>query len=175
MSEQTVVIGDVVKVREGVTNNHSWTIWKVTDGNGTDLGSCLDDVANAARPLVGKRAVIVNEIEENHKDGKVFKNLKLRSVEPEPEQTAGNGDVDWDGKDKRICRQACLKVAAAVAPHLSAPGDVITVTDLLAIAGKLELWVYRDFEDESPVDFPIPAGGFTGSDQPPLSDDDIPF
>lgn len=177
MGEQTVVVGDVIRVRDGVTNNHPWTIWKVTDGNGSDLGSCLDDVANAARPLIGKRAVVVNEVETTQKDGKTYNNLKLRSVEPAQEETAagGNGDVDWDGKDKRICRQACLKVAAVLAPQVMLAPDKLTVPDVLALAGKLENWVYRGFDDVVAVEFPVPAGGFTGSDSPPLSDDDIPF
>ena len=82
MSEQTVVIGGVEVVKSGTTNGKAWTIYKVTDGNGADLGSCFADLAESARAMIGERAVVENEAVPWTKGEKSGTNLKLKSVLP---------------------------------------------------------------------------------------------
>lgn len=60
--------------------------------------------------------------------------------------------VDWDGKDRRIARQACIKasarlVAAAVVPD-AGPDMKTFADDVLTIAGEFEKWVYRETKKE---------------------------
>lgn len=183
MSERVVVISAVEHVRSGTTNGHQWNIYKVTDSEGNDLGSCLDDVANAAKSFIGRRAQIVNEVERKEKDGKVYNNLQLRSVEPVPESQAEvtpdlaetpmgphpaetessppPGVVDWDGKERRIVRQACLKAAVQLWSGVAA----FRPPEIMQLAENFERWVYRpNVVYAEPVELFLDADG-----------NDIPF
>ena len=44
--------------------------------------------------------------------------------------------VDWDGKERRIVRQSCLKAAVELVTTQS-------TTDVIAVAETFEKWVYR--------------------------------
>lgn len=48
--------------------------------------------------------------------------------------------VDWDGKERRIVRQSCLKAAVTWCVGLEHVIEYATVTE---VAAQFELWVYR--------------------------------
>lgn len=166
MSEQTVVIGQIETVRSGSTNGHPWTIYKVTDGNGADLGSCLQDVADQAKGLMGQRALVVNDVETTTKDGKTYNNLKLRSVLPAPPEANGNGDVDWDAKELRGHIRACYAIAS------SAHGSDWPAVQKMA--ETILARVYDPSTPDKPTSTYIPAGT-PAVGASPGGDEDIPF
>jgi hypothetical protein len=169
VSEQTVVIGGVESVKSGTTNGHAWTIYKVTDGNGSSLGSCLQELADSAKALIGERAVVENFEEPWEKDGKKGTNLKLKSVLPAAPEPAGNGEVDWDGKELRGHIRACYAIAAS---FVSANGS--DFEDVRRYAELILARVYDPSTPDKPASVFIPpetaAVGATVPD-----DSDIPF
>ena len=170
MSEQTVVIGSVEFVRSGEKNGKAWSIYDVKDGNGNKLGSCFKELSESAQSLVGQRAVVVNEIRKNEKDGKTYENLVLTSVLPAPPEKNANGDVDWDGKELRGHIRACYAIACSARPGAEWP-------EVQAFAEKLLARVYDPSMPDKPAAEPSPfiPPATANVDPGPSPDDSIPF
>ena len=167
MSEQTVVIGSVEFVRSGEKNGKAWSIYDVKDGNGTKLGSCFKELSDSAQSLIGQRAIVVNEIRKNEKDGKTYENLVLTSVLPAPPEKNGDGEVDWDAKELRGHIRACYAIASSARPGAEWP-------EVQAFAEKILARVYDPSAPDKPASpFIPPSTAPVGA--PVGHDDDIPF
>lgn len=186
---------EIVGICVEISEKNGWTNFHINTGGQypVKLGTKKHDIINAARNVGQQRAVwgfLESEGDENpNRPGTNYVNRWLDSVElageqaaeatpieeqsaaPHPAESADAPPppVDWDGKERRIVRQACLKAAVAFWVAVDPLSVPTKVTDL---AQEWEAWVYRPNVTYAEPEELLPAKTLAGGLP---SDDDIPF
>lgn len=151
-AEAKIAIGK----RTEISEKGDWTSFHVDIGKQYPLrlSTKVKAVIDAAREFgTDQGAWYYKESQGNenpNKPGTFYTNRYLDKVEPVDETVASPGTVgkeavDWEGKERRIVRQACLKVAVAMIGELPPNEEKDSVVSVMGAAQRFENWVYRGF------------------------------
>ena len=175
MSDRKQATVQVAEVTTKAVGAESKTMWSLKDGNGTVYTTFVPGIGNAALQYEGMAALIEWTEKENHKDGRVYTNRYLETVQPAQQPKRGEPEyqeeeVDWDNKERRNFRSRAWAQAISAFPSKEGETPRDYFTRVKPMAQAIFMDVCGDFAEAPPA----AAVGVSGSGLS-HNDDGIPF